>query len=379
MKKNNRILTIEKQNYYLFFKGRVALYAILDAMDVGEDDEVILPAYTCVVVPNAILYRGAKPVYVDICLDNFSVNPKDIEALITAKTKVVICQNTYGLSANVDVIVDLCRRHGIATIEDCTHGFGGTYNSKPNGTWCDAAFFSSQWNKPFSTGVGGYALLNNKDLEGKVAAFATQLPLPSIKTAVMLKALMLVRKLISPSTYYMFVNAYRYLSKHNLVTGSSTGEELEGIKMPTDYLLGMTGTQRKAAVRALYRLPAINESRKRAAMSYTEILIKLGKNHVPYEQHSNHLFLKYPVLVENREAFINLGRTAKIPLGDWFRSPLHPIEGDLSQWFFDEKQFPNACFAAQHVVNLPTDVMNVDHIIDFIKKNASLILSAGRE
>ena len=104
-------------NYYLpqdkvffLYKGRVALYALLHEMGIGEGDQVLMPAYTCVVVPNAVLYLGAEPLYTDIELPSFSVTPASVENAVTERTKVVLCQNTYGLSAHVDEIVDLCRK-----------------------------------------------------------------------------------------------------------------------------------------------------------------------------------------------------------------------------------------------------------------------------
>lgn len=137
---------------HFFWKGRVALYVILKALGIGPGDEVIVPAYTCVVVPNAILYTGATPIYADINPTTYCCDAVEIERHITPKTRAIICQNTYGLSWEVDQIADMGKRYGIATIEDCTHGFGGTYKGRHNGSFCDASFFSSQWNKPFSTG-----------------------------------------------------------------------------------------------------------------------------------------------------------------------------------------------------------------------------------
>jgi dTDP-4-amino-4,6-dideoxygalactose transaminase len=362
------------KNTYLFFKGRVGLYGLLHSMGIGVGCEVVIPAYTCVVVPNAVIYLGAKPVYLDVGLDSYSVSPESVRAAITPEKKVVLCQNTYGLSAHVDEIVRICRDHGIGTIEDCTHGFGGSYNGKPNGSWCDAAFFSSQWNKPFSTGVGGYAVVNDTELAPKVAEFASSLPSPSLKTQGMLWALMKVRSLISPSTYYAFVDAYRYLSKHNFVTGSSSGEELTSTQMPRDYLLGMSGVQIRAGIKALKQLPEVNALRKVNGGLYSSHLERMGKNHVALKFHPDHLFLKYPLLVSDRETFIAKAKEARIPLGDWFRSPLHPIEGDLSPWGFEPERFPNAVFAAAHVVNLPTDTKKPEKVLEFINRNADLIL-----
>jgi len=362
-----------------FFKGRIALYAFLDAMGIGKGDQVLMPAYTCVVVPNAVLYKGAQPIYADIELNSFSVDPKLVEAALSPSVKVVLCQNTYGLSAHVDEIVALCKEQAIWSIEDCTHGFGGTYKGKPNGSWCDAAFYSSQWNKPFSTGVGGYALVNNVSLEPKVKAFEEALPQPSFKTQAMLWMLLKVRSLVTPSTYYTMVNAYRWLSKKNLVTGSSSGEEIEGTTMPKDYLLGMSSVQKKAAQKAIQKLPALNALRKANAAVYTQYLAEHGLNHVRPEYHDDHLFLKYPLLVKDREAFFRYAQEAHIPLGDWFISPLHPVVGDLSPWGFEPERYLNAVFAASHVVNLPTDTHHPDKVIAFLQKHVDLIFDETLE
>lgn len=357
-----------------FYKGRVALYTILKAMGITPGGEVIIPAYTCVVVPNAILYLGAKPVYADIELKTFSVKPDEIRNKINSNTKAVICQNTYGLSAYVDEIVSLCKERGIFTVEDCTHGYGGTFKGKPNGSYCDAAFYSSQWNKPFSTGLGGYAVVQDKELNKKVLSIIETFPYPSIKTILMLWVLLKIRGMVNSTTYYALVDFYRYLSRKNIVTGSSSGEEIESTIMPRDYLLRMSNLQLKEYNKAIKKLPQLNDLRKTNGSLYTEHLLKLNKNHVNKEFHGDHLFLKYPLLVSDRREFFSAARKEKIPLGDWFLSPLHPVEGDLSPWGFDKDRFPKAVFAAEHVVNLPTDTKKPEKVLEFIEKYESLIL-----
>ncbi len=373
-KENKNLKNLVLDNFIPFFKGRVALYGILNSIGLGLNDSVLMPAYTCVVVPNPVLYLGARPIYVDIELSSFSVRPEAVEKALTPSTKVVLCQNTYGLSAYVDEIVDICKARNIWTIEDCTHGFGGTYKGKPNGSYCDAAFYSSQWNKPFSTGLGGYAIVNNPELEPKVKEFYERLPQPSLKTQAMLWILLKVRSLVTPSTYYTMVNAYRYLSKKNIVTGSSSGEEIEGIDMPKDYLLGMAPVQKRAAEKAIQKLPELNALRKANGTLYTAFLAERSLNHVDPRFHDDHLFLKYPLLVHDREAFMRKAQEAHIPLGDWFVSPLHPVEGDLSPWGFEPERYPNAVFASSHVVNLPTDTNQPERVTEFLYNNRDLIM-----
>ncbi len=374
--KNNTVID-NRKSYLTYYKGRVAFYSILKEIGLSNKEIAILPAFTCVVVPNAIIYLNGIPLYIDIDLDSYAIKINELKNNISKdNVKAVISQNTYGLSAHVDEIVAICKEHGIWTIEDCTHGYGGTYKGKPNGSYCDAAFFSSQWNKPFSTGVGGYALINNPDIEPKVREFAESLPQPPLKTQAMLWMLLKVRSLVSDATYYTMVEAYRWLSRKNLVTGSSSGEEIEGTIMPHDYLLGMSPVQKHAAEKALKKLPELNALRKANGAVYTRYLREQNLNHVHPKYHDDHLFLKYPLLVKDRDAFFRYAREAHIPLGDWFISPLHPVTGDLSPWGFEPERYPNAVFAAAHVVNLPTDTRKPERVIEFLEKHNDLIFDA---
>ena len=102
-----------------FWKARVALYAILKALGVGQDNEVILPGYTCVMDVNPIKYLGARPVYIDIEPKTFNMDFSQLEDKITPNTKVIIAQHTYGYPCDMDVILEIANRRGIIVIEDC--------------------------------------------------------------------------------------------------------------------------------------------------------------------------------------------------------------------------------------------------------------------
>ena len=109
-------MRLNTEDVYLFAKGRVALYAILKAIGIEDGDEVLVQGYTCVVVVNAILYVGAKPVFVDIDPVSYCASLEKYRLGVTDKTKVIICQNTYGLSHDVDLIANFARDKGIVTI-----------------------------------------------------------------------------------------------------------------------------------------------------------------------------------------------------------------------------------------------------------------------
>ena len=360
---------------FLFWKGRVALYALLLACGISKDDEVVMPAYTCVVVPNAIIYTGAKPIYVDNKPDTYNIDVSKIEAAITPKTKVIICQNTYGLSSNIEEIIEIAKKYNLYTIEDCCHGFGGTYNGKPNGTFLDAAFFSTQWNKPFSTGLGGMALINNEKLIPKMKELDKNKIAPSLKEKAVLKFLYFVRRyMLRDFSYWFLVWLYRLLSKNNLIIGSSQGPELEKPEMPKDFFKGFSATQAKEGVENLKSLDSLLVLRKNNAKIYTNFLEKNGKKCVKKELFKNHSFLKYPILVKNRDKFMELAQKDRIRLGDWFVSPLHPILKNFEYWFFKKDDYPCASEIADRVVNIPTETKDIEKVLDFLDRNIDFVV-----
>ncbi len=357
-------------NIFYFWKGRVAFFAILKAMGVKKGDEVIVPGFTCVVVANAIKYLDATPVYVDIQQETLNPSFEAIKDAITDKTKVIVTQNTFGLSTDTDKIAALARDKGIWSVEDCTHGFGGTFKGKANGTWCDASFFSTQWNKPFSTGIGGFLLVNNLSLIHPVKEVIQDLEKPPAKDVFMLTMLIRFQQLfLTPWTYWTLRRLYRFLSRMNIVVGSSEGKEITGNEMPQNYFRKMSQVQMKVAAKAIKKFDALFSERKADAIIYTRFLEKHNKYHVKQKLHKDHAFLKYPVLVKNRSVFEEKARKAKIELGDWFCSPLHPVKENLCQWdFFDEKT-PVASKISKHVVNLPLGSNATEKVISFLIRN----------
>jgi len=368
------ILNCHINQVFLYWKGRVALYAILKAMDITEGDEVILPAFTCVVVPNAILYLNAKPVYVDITAEDYSIDINLIEKSISKKTKMIICQNTFGLSSNIDKILQIAKQYNLLTVEDCTHGFGGFYKGKPNGSYCDAAFYSTQWNKPFSTGIGGFLVVNNNELIEKIKEFEEQKIQPSFKEKLFLSSLLILnRYLVNRFTYWTLLKFYRFLSKKNLVIGSNRGEELSEVRMPVNYFKNISSVQIKAGVKELAKISTINKIRRKNGIDYTRFLKSKYKTYVNESLFENHLFLKYPILVKDRNLFLRLAEEDKISLGDWFLSPLHPVKEKLEQWGLKRELYPVANRISEKILNLPTDIKDNTSVIKFLSKHLELL------
>lgn len=348
----------------LFWKGRVALYAILRSLDIRQDDEVILPAFTCVVVPNAIKYLGARPVYADVDPETYTMDVNGIKKKVNDKTKLIIAQNTFGLSSDLDPIMELAKEKGLWVIEDCAHGFGGTYKSMQNGTVTDAAFYSSQWNKPFSTGLGGIAVTKNEKIAEKLKQIESEAIKPTLKELSSLTLqLLAVDYLLNNHTYWPALKLYRWLSNRSLITGSSQGFELEKPVMPEDFLKGFSRIQLKRLNKELGRIEKNFSHRNNIAARYKEMLRDIGIG-VPLEPgYAVHTYVKFPLLVENRDGFFRAAEKARIELGDWFVSPLHPVTKNLELWDYHWGENPVAEWLSRHMVNLPTHMRIGDSML----------------
>jgi perosamine synthetase len=135
--------------------GTTALHLALLALGVGPGDEVIVPTLTYVASANAVTYCGAKPVFVDSEATTWNMDPAQVERRITAKTKAVMLVHLYGHPVDAKPIIELCRKRGIAVLEDAAEALGATYCEQNIGTLTSCATFSFYGNKVITTGEGG--------------------------------------------------------------------------------------------------------------------------------------------------------------------------------------------------------------------------------
>jgi dTDP-4-amino-4,6-dideoxygalactose transaminase len=351
------VVGVPPDNVTLFWKGRVALYATLRALGIGAGDEVIVPAFTCVAVPNAILYTGAVPVYVDIDETTYTVDVEAVAGAAGPNTRAILAQNTFGLSADLDALSAVAARHGAALIDDCTHGLGGTYRGRPNGTAAQAAFYSTQWSKPISTGLGGIAVTRDTALARELRTLEEASREPTAAEQALLCLMVSARsRITSPSLTRVGRGVYRAVSRAGVVPGSSTREELEGPHMPAGFVTRMSAVQARLGRRRLPSLAQTVVARRTIAERYSEWLVGHGCTEACEPPSSTHAFLRYPIRVRERDAFLEAARRRGLDLGDWFHSPLYPLKGDLSRWLYRPGMAPVAERVTSEIVNLPTDV-----------------------
>ncbi len=145
--------------------GTAALHLAMRVLNIKSNDEVIVPSLSFVASSNAILYVGAKPVFVDISSRNdFNLSCEDLERKITPKTRAIVVVHYGGYLADMDEIERIARKHRLFIIEDSAHAIGADLNSKMAGTLGDVGCFSFFSNKNLATGEGGMIVTDNDRL-----------------------------------------------------------------------------------------------------------------------------------------------------------------------------------------------------------------------
>ncbi|MDE2127356.1 MAG: DegT/DnrJ/EryC1/StrS family aminotransferase [Armatimonadetes bacterium] len=147
--------------------GSAALEIALRALDIGCEDEVIVPAYTFVATASAVLAAGAVPVFADIQPDTFNIDAASVEAAVTPKTRAIIPVHIGGRPADMDAICAIATRHGLAVIEDAAQAHGAAWRGKGVGSLGDLGTFSFQASKNLNGGEGGMIVSTDARLGDK--------------------------------------------------------------------------------------------------------------------------------------------------------------------------------------------------------------------
>lgn len=135
--------------------GTTALHLALVALGIKEGDEVIVPSLTFIATANAVMYTGARPVFVDSEDRTWNLDPQMVERAVTPRTKAIIAVHLYGHPTDMDPILAVARKHNLAVIEDAAEAHGAEYKGKRVGSIGHVGIFSFYGNKIITTGEGG--------------------------------------------------------------------------------------------------------------------------------------------------------------------------------------------------------------------------------
>lgn len=359
---------VGKDNFiYPINSGRSGLFLILKALNINKSSEIIIQALTCIVVPNAIRALGAIPVYADVD-SSFNLDPRDFEKKITKHTKAVIVQHTFGIPANMDLIIKIAKKHNILVIEDCAHSLGVSHKGKPLGTIGDVAFYSFGRDKIISSVFGGMIITKDKVLSDKLDRLINQLGYNS--------RFFVFKQLLHPIVTYPAIKYYSKIGKFIFYLASKTKllsravfeKEKIGIQ-PDIFPAKMPNALSVLAINQLDKLKRFNARRGKIVSLYKSGLkkTKLILPNIP----NNSIMLRFPILSEKSSEILELFRKKKIYLGDWYRNIIMPETLDKYSGYKSDA-CPNAEYYSQRMLNLPTSPTLTDNdvnmIVDLLQK-----------
>jgi len=285
--------------------GTSALHLALLAAGIGPGDEVITVPFTFVATVAAIVYTGAKPVFVDVDPVSFTIDVNQIEAAITAKTKAILPVHLYGQPADMDPILEIAKRHGLLVIEDAAQAHGAEYKGHRVGSIGDIGCFSFYPGK----NLGAY---------GEGGAVVTDDPEYT-------RVIRMLRDWGAEKKYQHILKGYNY--------------RLEGFQ---GAILGVK----------LRYLEEWTEARRVNAGVYRELLSEAGVDipvEMPYARHVYHIFA---IRTKQREKLQNALQEKTIYTGIHYPIPVHclPAYADLG---YQRGEFPNSELVADEVLSLP--------------------------
>lgn len=154
--------------------GTGGLHLCIRALGIREGDEVIVPSFSFIAVANVVRYENALPVFVDIDPETLCLDPRLLEAAITARTRAIIAVHTFGCPAELSEIDRIARRHHLSLIEDACESIGAEYDGRKAGSFGSAGVFAFYPNKQITTGEGGVVVAREPEIAERVRSMRNQ-------------------------------------------------------------------------------------------------------------------------------------------------------------------------------------------------------------
>jgi perosamine synthetase len=154
--------------------GTSALHLLIRALDIGPGDEVITTPFSFIASTNCILFERATPVFVDIEPETLCIDPGLVERAITPRTKAILAVDVFGHPADLPVVAEIAKRHGLRLIEDSAESLGSTLGGRPCGSFGDAGVFAFYPNKQITTGEGGAVVTDDARIAELCRSMADQ-------------------------------------------------------------------------------------------------------------------------------------------------------------------------------------------------------------
>lgn len=313
------------------------LHLSLLVAGVGPGDEVITSPMTFAATANAIIHVGAKPVFVDIELPSMNIDPNQIEAKITERTKAIIPVHIAGRPCRMDRIMEIAKSHGLLVIEDAAHAIEAKYHGLKIGNIGDLSCFSFYVTKNLVTGEGGMVTTGNDEWADKI----------------------------------------RMYSLHGLSRDAWKRYSDDGFKhyqvMVPGFKYNMTDIQAALGLHQLKKIGAYHKRRREIWAMYDKALVKMPLDLPPPEEvdtvHARHLYTPLLRLEEagiTRDEFQERLHRMNIGTGIHFVSlHLHPYYAET--FGYKPEDFPNSFYVSQRTISLPLSAkLSDDDVSDVV-------------
>jgi len=302
--------------------GTAALQAALYAFDIKAGDEVLLPSFTFVATANAVVSVGAKPVFVDILKENYTMNPSDLKKKITKRSKAIIPVHLYGNVAYIDEISEIARKHNLDVIEDAAQSMGSSYKGKQTGTFSEIGCFSLYAAKVMTSGEGGLIVTSNKKLWEK---------------------LLMIRN-------------------HGMVRGYDTHMLGLNLRLP----------ELNAAIAKIQmkKLPKFLQKRQKNAKILTELLTGLDLTLPHQRKYEKTNWYLYTIAIKARNRIMEELNAKGIGATVYYETPVHKTP------FYSKRiRLENTEWAANHVLSLPVQPMVTQHDLEITAKTIRSVIT----
>ena len=295
--------------------GTSALQAALYALDIKNGDEVLVPSFTFVATANAVISTGAKPIFVDILKENYTINPDELEKKITKKTRAIIPVHLYGNMADVDRLNEISKKYNIPIIEDSAQSLGSMYKGKHSGTFFEMGCYSMYPAKVMTAGEGGFVVTGNKKLKDR---------------------LLMIRN-------------------HGMIHGYDT--KIFGLNLRLPEINAAIATVQ------MKKLPNFLKIRKQNAELLTKLLSDLKITLPRQRKNENVNWYLYTIALEKRDKLLKKLNEKGIGAASYYPTPVHK-----TPFYKLNTKLPVTDWASSHVLSLPIHPKVTQKNIEFIAK-----------
>ena len=336
----------------MFAHGRTGLYALFKVWGL-KDDEIICPAYTCVVVQHAIALSGNVPVFVDSAKDSWNMNIDLMENAITPKTRAIVVTHLFGYPMDVLKVQEMVERaqkkygNKIYVIQDVAHSFGAKWQNELVTKHGDAAIFGLNISKMLSSVFGGMVICNSVELDKKLKSYRNDITKGSrlIKSIQRIAYYLAVRMSFN-SYIYGFIN---YLERNGLLDRFVKYYEDDRIFFPTDWDSPVTNTEASVGMIQLEKYDTIVEKRVKNALAYKQKFT--NDSSIKFMPHLDGCTYSHCVaLVGNREDWIERYRKKRIQLGILIEYSVPEMKAYQK---FKRGDYPIAASYFERTINFP--------------------------